>query len=92
MNTTAVTVWLDSWGDGGCGILHFAIEYRIGRSDPWIVSSNHVQPTERIYTITDLLPATEYELKITAHNNAGDTVAVYNFTTYTLTGSKLLFF
>lgn len=34
------------------------------------------------------MPATEYELKITAHNNAGDTVAIYNFTTYTLTGSK----
>lgn len=48
-----------------------------------------MEPTERIYTVTDLLPATEYELKITAHNNAGDTVAIYNFTTYTLTGSKL---
>lgn len=28
MNTTAITIWLDSWGDGGCGILHFIIEYK----------------------------------------------------------------
>lgn len=28
LNTTTVTVWLDSWGDGGCGILYFVIEYR----------------------------------------------------------------
>lgn len=28
VNATVVTVWLDSWGDGGCGILYFVIEYR----------------------------------------------------------------
>lgn len=58
------------------------------REGTWTLCSNHVEPTERTYTVTDLLPATEYELKITAHNNAGDTVAIYNFTTYTLTGGK----
>lgn len=88
MNTTAVTVWLDSWGDGGCGISHFAVEYRIAYSSSWVVSSSYVQPTERIYSIIDLMPATEYELRITAYNNAGETVALYNFTTYNLRGSK----
>ncbi|XP_063908088.1 cell adhesion molecule Dscam1 isoform X3 [Zophobas morio] len=86
MNATVVTIWLDSWGDGGCGILYFVIEFRPGRHSSWIMSSNHVKPTERIYSISDLWPATEYQLKITAHNNAGDTEALYNFTTLTLMG------
>lgn len=88
MNSTVVTIWLDSWGDGGCGILYFAIEYRIGRYSSWIMASNHVKPTERIYSVQDLVPATEYQLKITAHNNAGDSEAIYNFTTLTSLGGK----
>lgn len=88
MNSTTVTIWLDSWGDGGCGISHFSIEYRVAQGGPWTVSSNQVQPTERIYSINDLMPATEYELRITAYNNGGETVAIYNFTTYNLRGGK----
>lgn len=91
MNATVVTVWLDSWGDGGCGILYFAVEYKTTRQSSWTMSSNHVKPTERIYSIQDLLPATEYQLKITAHNNAGDTEAIYNFTTLTLLGGKAFY-
>ncbi|XP_049817554.1 Down syndrome cell adhesion molecule-like protein Dscam2 [Aethina tumida] len=86
MNATVVTVWLDSWGDGGCGIMHFAIEYKSVQHSSWTMSSSHVKPTERIYSISDLSPATEYQLKITAHNNAGYTEALYNFTTLTLLG------
>ncbi|XP_055679736.1 cell adhesion molecule Dscam2 isoform X1 [Lutzomyia longipalpis] len=80
-NSTSVTCWLDSWGDGGCGILYFVIEYRpFGRSH-WNVVAGHIAPTERIYTVNDLSPSTKYQLKVTAHNNAGSTVAIYNFTT-----------
>lgn len=28
-NSTSVTCWLDSWGDGGCGITYFMIECRL---------------------------------------------------------------
>lgn len=28
-NSTSVTCWLDSWGDGGCGISYFMIECRL---------------------------------------------------------------
>lgn len=88
MNSTVVTIWLDSWGDGGCGILYFVVEFQIGHQSSWIMSSNHVKPTERIYSITDLWPATEHQLKITAYNNAGYTEALYNFTTLTLLGGE----
>lgn len=90
MNATVVTVWLDSWGDGGCGILYFMIEYKKKHQSVWIMASNHVKPTERIYSVTELWPATDYQLKVTANNNAGETVAIYNFTTLTLMGGKCL--
>uniref|UniRef100_A0A1B0GF88 Down syndrome cell adhesion molecule-like protein Dscam2 n=1 Tax=Glossina morsitans morsitans TaxID=37546 RepID=A0A1B0GF88_GLOMM len=80
-NSTSVTCWLDSWGDGGCGILYFMIESRIYGRSAWNVVSNHIPPTERIYTVSDLVPGTKYQLKVTAHNNAGSTTAIYNFTT-----------
>ncbi|KAL3285575.1 hypothetical protein HHI36_000105 [Cryptolaemus montrouzieri] len=86
MNATVVTLWLDSWGDGGCGILYFSIEYKAGAHSSWSMSSNHVKPTERIYSISNLWPATEYFLKITAYNNAGYTESMYNFTTLTVAG------
>ncbi|KAG8222804.1 hypothetical protein J437_LFUL005010, partial [Ladona fulva] len=126
VNATAVTLWLDAWGDGGCPILYYVIEYResdrtkgagsgdgshsasgmgvggavgIGRkksgvasngsggtNGEWTLISNNVQPTERAFSILDLMPATGYVVRVTAHNNAGSTVAVYNFTTLTPEG------
>jgi hypothetical protein len=87
VNSTVLTIWLDSWSDGGCAILYFIIEYRDAhRSSDWSLVSNNVQPTERVYSILDLAPATKYHLRVTAHNNAGSTVALYNFSTLTAEG------
>ncbi|XP_068620593.1 cell adhesion molecule Dscam1 [Battus philenor] len=86
LNTTTVTVWLDSWGDGGCGILYFVIEYREISQTQWRLVSNSVQATERVFSVTGLAPATHYQLRITAHNNAGHALALYNFTTHSLSG------
>ncbi|XP_065077714.1 cell adhesion molecule Dscam1 isoform X2 [Ochlerotatus camptorhynchus] len=85
-NSTSVTCWLDSWGDGGCGISHFTVENRIYGRSQWNMISNHVEATERIFTVSDLQPATKYQLRVTAYNNAGPTMAVYNYTTLTAAG------
>jgi hypothetical protein len=53
------------------------------------MKSSHVASTERTFTVTDLLPATKYQLKVTAHNNAGSTTAIYDFTTLTAQGCRL---
>nr|CAI5846534.1 unnamed protein product [Callosobruchus analis] len=88
-NATAATVWLDSWGDGGCGIAHFAVEWRRrDSSGPWQMAAGRVQPQDRTYTVRDLQPAAEYQLRVTAHNNAGDTQAIYNFTTLNIMGES----
>lgn len=87
-NSTTVTCWLDSWGDGGCGISYFAIECRMFGRSSWNIIASHVASTERTFTVSDLLSATKYQLKITAHNNAGSTTAVYDFTTLTAQGCE----
>lgn len=89
VNSTVVTIWLDAWGDGGCAILYFIIEYRDAElAADWSLVSNNVQATERVYSVLDLSPAKHYNLKVTAHNNAGSTVAFYNFTTLTAEGGE----
>ena len=42
-----------------------------------------------IYTIRGLDPATQYFIKVTAHNTAGSSVAEYPFSTLTLQGLEL---
>ena len=81
-NTTAVSIWLDMWNDGGCSILYFIIEYRRESDSEWKVSTKPVPPSDRIYVISDLLPGIRYQMRITAHNNIGSTVQIYNFTTF----------
>ena len=89
-NTTAAGIWLDMWNDGGCSILYFIVEYRKDTENEWKVSSKPVSPSDRIYVIYDLTPATRYQLRITAHNNIGSTVQVYNFTTLNEEGGMLI--
>ena len=53
----------------------------------WNQISNNVKPDNN-YVVLDLEPATWYNLRITAHNSAGFTVAEYDFATLTVTGGK----
>jgi hypothetical protein len=41
------------------------------------------------FVVLDLAPATWYNLKVTAHNNAGFSIAEYEFATLTATGGTL---
>lgn len=61
-NSTSVTCWLDSWGDGGCGISYFVIECKPFARSQWNMVANHIAPTERIYSVTDLQPGTRYQV------------------------------
>lgn len=56
-------------------------------SNEWNQISNNVKP-ETNFVVLDLEPATWYNLRITAHNSAGFTVAEYDFATLTVTGGK----
>lgn len=90
-NITSIILELTSWQDGGCPILYFTIEYRRhGQMNDYIVVSSNVAPQAR-FPISDLEPATAYNLRLTAHNNAGSTIAEYFFETLNLGGSKFNF-
>lgn len=65
------------------------IQCDVAFSSTWNVITNHIASTERIFTVSDLLPATKYQLKVTAHNNAGFTIAIYNFTTLSTQGAGM---
>lgn len=55
----------------------------------WNQISNNVKPGGN-FVVLDLDPATWYNVRITAHNSAGFTVAEYEFATLTVTGGKLI--
>ncbi|CAL4193206.1 unnamed protein product, partial [Meganyctiphanes norvegica] len=54
----------------------------------WTMASNQVEPTGN-YVILELTPATWYNLRINAHNNAGASVAEYEVATFTVTGGVI---
>lgn len=56
----------------------------------WNQISNNVKPGGN-FVVLDLEPATWYNVRITAHNSAGFTVAEYEFATLTVTGGTFFF-
>ena len=82
---TSVTLHLNAWLDGGCPIIYFVVEYKPKNQKDWSVVSNNVKPGGN-FVVLDLNPATWYNLRVTAHNNAGFSIAEYEFATLTATG------
>ena len=65
-------------------IFFFKLLFLRGNQD-WTLVSNSVKPSGN-FVVLDLSPASWYNLRVTAHNRAGSTVAEYEFATHTLTG------
>ena len=65
---TFVALNLNAFGDGGCPILYFVIEYRRdsgrGPSAKYTMVGNNVRPRDRAYTIRGLDPASRYHIKV----------------------------
>ena len=91
---------LDRWTTNGfCPITHFALRYRIKdlsaikpeeSKHSWIMVSSHIKPEYgAMYVIRELLPATWYELSVTASSEAGDTETRYLFATLTIAGATV---
>merc|ERR1719285_1643557 len=67
-------------------MIYFMVEYKPRSHKDWTLVSNNVKPGGNF---VDLNPATWYNLKVTAHNNAGFSIAEYEFATLTATGGTL---
>lgn len=89
-NSTSVVLRLHNWPDNGCPILYFVLQYR-AISDQiehdWILVSNALKPQRR-FTIPGLIASTLYQLRMEAHNVAGNVNADFTFVTSTKDGGK----
>ena len=85
----SVTLHLNTWQDGGCPMIYFVVEYKHKTQKDWTLVSANVKPGGN-FVVLDLTPATWYRIKVTAHNNAGFSIAEYEFATLTPTGGKHL--
>lgn len=76
------------WPDNGCPILYFVIQYRPINELHWTLVSNSVK-MQRRFVVTNLQPSSVYQLKVEAHNVAGNNQAEFTFVTLTKEGGKL---
>ncbi|CAG2162134.1 unnamed protein product [Oppiella nova] len=84
VNTTTATIFLDAFHDGGCPVNMFEVMYKLAKSRKWISLSNRAFTDQKQIVLSDLMPSTSYDIKITAFNEAGSTEAQYSFTTTSL--------
>ena len=78
---------LRTWGDGGCPLTHFSLSFR-RPSGNWIQVPGTFEPSQD-YLLSELLPGTEYVVKVNAHNSAGVTTQDYIFTTLLPHGGEI---
>ncbi|CAD7088390.1 unnamed protein product [Hermetia illucens] len=88
VSSNSVSLHFPAWNDGGCRMSHFVVEYKKKDQIEWNQITNNVKPGNN-FVVLDLEPATWYNLRITAHNSAGFTVAEYEFATLTVTGGTI---
>nr|XP_042906082.1 Down syndrome cell adhesion molecule-like protein Dscam2 [Parasteatoda tepidariorum] len=86
VNSSTITINLNSWHNGGCPIRFYVIQYKVSGHNEWTLVSNNIVPEQQTVTITDLIPGTWYSLLMTSRNDAGSTDAEYVFATLTSTG------
>lgn len=94
VNSTCLNMLLSSWNNGGCTISHFSIEYRALGDLRWTVVSSDTSGSDENkdnLVFCDFKPASWYQLKISATNDAGKTSIQYNFATTTITGGKIYY-
>ncbi|CAH1181312.1 unnamed protein product [Phyllotreta striolata] len=84
-NSTSVILRLHVWPDNGCPILYFILQYKKLADAQWTVVSNALKP-QRKTSITGLTPATQYIVKLEAHNVAGFSTEEFHFMTLTKDG------
>ncbi|KAI5751952.1 hypothetical protein M8J77_012420 [Diaphorina citri] len=89
VSSNSITLHMMAWSDGGCPMLFFVVENKKKIHTEWNQLSNNFKPGGK-FIVLDLDPATWYNLRVTAHNNAGFSVAEYEYATLTITGGTIM--
>ncbi|XP_042142403.1 Down syndrome cell adhesion molecule homolog [Ixodes scapularis] len=86
-NSTAVSLHLRSWKDGGCPIRFFAVQYKLRGQREWTAVPETIDASlAEFYVVTGLQSGSWYHLLVSASNDAGSTEAQFVFATLTLSG------
>lgn len=85
-NSTFAQLRLNSWTEHQCPITYFVVQYKIHALPDWIMVSNNIIPEQGQIIVSDLIPATWYDIAMTAYSDAGPAEAQYRFATLTLDG------
>ncbi|KAI1290317.1 Down syndrome cell adhesion molecule-like protein Dscam2 [Halotydeus destructor] len=88
-NSTFILVNLSAWLDNGCSIAYFVIQYKEHYLPDWLLLSNNVIPEQSNIIVSDLSPATYYDILIAAHSEAGSSEAQYVVSTLTINGATI---
>ncbi|XP_050537388.1 cell adhesion molecule Dscam2 isoform X2 [Daktulosphaira vitifoliae] len=84
-NSTYLRLNLETWPDNDCPITKFTIKHRPMLQSHWTTSTENLK-NQRKFTITGLIPATEYHIQVEGHNAAGSSLADYYLFTLTENG------
>lgn len=91
-NSSCIHLNLSAWHNGGCPISHFSIEHRQLGDIRWTVVSSDISNADEhreALDFCDFAPATWYQLKMSASNDAGRTLTTLNFATLNLAGERI---
>ncbi|XP_076348173.1 cell adhesion molecule Dscam1-like [Tachypleus tridentatus] len=86
VNITTATLHFTEWDSGGCPVSFFVVQYKPEISQEWTTVTDRIFPRQSTYRISNLNPATWYQLRVVAHNDAGSTSADYSFVTLPVSG------
>ncbi|XP_013413706.1 Down syndrome cell adhesion molecule homolog, partial [Lingula anatina] len=89
INSTFITLNLNSWQTDKCPITSFTVKYQVWGDSNWATIPVTRTDLEESHLVEDLHPATWYIMKVIANSDAGSTESVLKFATLTYTGEKL---
>ncbi|KAL1110190.1 hypothetical protein AAG570_008267 [Ranatra chinensis] len=88
VNSSTISLHLNSWSNNGCPITSFSIEYKELPQSDWLTVGNDIKPKDR-YDIVGLWPGRKYKIRVKAVNSAGSTIAEYAVSTMHTLGVTL---
>ncbi|XP_045762368.1 Down syndrome cell adhesion molecule-like protein Dscam2 [Maniola jurtina] len=102
-NCSHIYIQLAGWDDAGCELRAWDVEYRVLGSRGWIRAHNtltYTDPSWNVpiyqsgyrassFAISGLSPATWYQLRVTATNEAGSVTTAYNYATKNEDGTEV---
>ncbi|CAF4942224.1 unnamed protein product [Pieris macdunnoughi] len=102
-NSSHMYIQLAGWEGGGCDMRTWDVEYRPMGSRVWTKAKNTLSYSDTSwnlpmyqasyrsssFAIPDLSPATWYQVRVTATNEAGSVTSIYNFATKNVDGTEV---